>query len=133
MEEEFDGRQVVCLESFAHRSVEVEALTGVNIKIAGFDTGKGMPPSDDYRVHPEKYKECDYPMADEAKLRSDIGEMLERVIGNIDDTVDGFRSRLSAERPIGFVAIDVDVYSSTMSALRLFDSAPESYLPMTSS
>lgn len=112
-------------------SAEVEALTGINIRIAGFDTGKGMPPSEDYRDHPEKYREGDYPMVDEAKLRSDIGDRLELVIGNIDDTVDGFRNRLSPERPIGFMAIDVDVYSSTASALRLFDSAPENYLPMT--
>lgn len=110
---------------------EVESLTGVKIKVAGFDTGSGMPLSEDYRDHPEKYLEGDYPMVDIDKLRKDIGSDTELLIGNIDDTVDDFREQLSADRPVGFVAIDVDVYSSTVSALRLFDSSPDHYLPMT--
>lgn len=119
------------LRNMAVIAREVEKITGIDIYIAGFDTGTGMPPSDDYRDHPEKYKSGDYPMVDEAKLRADVGDRVELIIGNIEDTVDEFRNRLSSERPIGFVAIDVDVYSSTVSALRLFDSAPEHYLPMT--
>lgn len=110
---------------------QVTRVTGVRFRIAGFDTGKGMPRSNDYRDHPEKYREGDYPMFDEAKLKRDLGAGVELIVGDIDNTVDGFRDRLTRDCPVGFVAVDVDIYSSTKSALRLFDGDAELYLPMT--
>ena len=70
-------------------------------------------------------------MPDASQLRRDIGDGLELILGDITDTVDGFRAGLSKDRPIGFVAVDVDIYSSSKSALRLFEGDAELYLPMT--
>lgn len=112
-------------------SRQVTAETGINIRVAGFDTGSGMPPPTDYRDHPEKYQLGDFPMIDYAKLSDELGDNAELVIGNIAETIDGFRSRLSRDCPIGFVAVDVDTYTSSKAALRLMEGDSESYLPMT--
>lgn len=119
------------LRNLKKLSQEVARETGVKIKIAGFDTGTGMPFSMDYRDHPEKYHEGDYPMMDVDALRRDLGGDVELVIGDIADTISEFRKKLSKDCPVGFFAIDLDVYSSTKSAFKLFDGDPELYLPMT--
>lgn len=119
------------LRNLLDLSREVERATGVRIKLAGFDTGSGMPPSTDYRDHPERYQIGDYPMVDYDQLRKDLGDNVELVIGDIDETIDSFRERLSAECPVGFVAIDVDTYSSSKAVFRLFDGDADLYLPMT--
>lgn len=119
------------LRNLAALAREVSRETGVKIRLAGFDTGSGMPPSNDYRDHPEKYREGDFPMTDYPKLKKDLGDEVELVIGDIDKTIDGFRDKLSPDVPIGFVAIDVDTYTSSKAALRLFTGNPEAYLPMT--
>lgn len=119
------------LRSLAGFSREVSQETGIRIRLAGFDTGSGMPPSTDYRDHPEKYREGDFPMIDYRKLEKELGDAVELVIGDIGKTVDGFRDKLSPDCPVGFVAIDVDTYTSSKAALRLFDGDPGLYLPMT--
>src|SRR5262245_56042272 len=40
---------------------KVSSVTGVDVKVLGFDTGKGMPPPRDYRDHPDLYQEGDFP------------------------------------------------------------------------
>ena len=55
----------------------------------------------------------------------------DEIRAQLGKTVDGFRDKLSRDCPVGFVAIDVDTYTSSKAALRLFDGDPELYLPMT--
>lgn len=112
-------------------SRNVSEATGVEIHVVGFDRATGMPPITDYRDHPEVYGEGDYPMIDEEKLRRDIGDSAELIIGDIAKTVENYKERLNKASPVGFVAVDVDIYSSTKAALRLFDDDPEYYLPLT--
>lgn len=119
------------LRNLSELAAQVSQETGIKIRLAGFDTGSGMPLSTDYRDHPEKYREGDFPMVDYHKLKEELGDNVELVIGNIDQTVDDFRSILSQECPVGFVAIDVDTYTSSKAALRLFSGDPDLYLPMT--
>lgn len=47
------------------------------------------------------------------------------------ETIPAFLSELGSDRPIGYVAIDVDYYSSTVDCLRLMTGPPECYLPET--
>ena len=54
----------------------------------------------------------------------------ELVIGDLKETVGAYLAALSGEAPIGFVAVDVDYYSSTKSALQLLTGPPELYLPI---
>lgn len=119
------------LRKMANLAELVSSVTGVEIKVVGFDTGKGMPPSLDYRDHPEKYREGDYPMLDFDGLKRNLDGRASIILGDIADTVDEFRDSLTEDCPVGFVAIDVDTYHSSLSALRIFDGAPLTCLPMT--
>ena len=77
--------------------------TGVEFRVAGFDTGEGMPPPADYRDHPELYKEGWFPM-DRAALEGRLPANAELHFGPIAETmrafVDGLGPRpRSASRP----------------------------------
>lgn len=107
----------------------VSPLTGIEIKVVGFDSGRGMPPPRDYRDHPDLFQAGDFPM-DVEGLRRALPSNAELVLGELKDTVPGFASRLSAQSPLGFAAIDIDYYSSALEALALFASTdPQKYLP----
>jgi len=109
----------------------VTESTGVDIKVFGFDTGKGMPKAIDYRDHPDLYREGDFPM-DVAQLQGHLPSNGRLILGELSETVPEFlRSQLALDRPLGYAVIDVDYYSSTVDALKIFDGPPESYLPIT--
>jgi hypothetical protein len=107
----------------------VTRKTGVEFRLAGFDTGEGMPPPADYRDHPEIYKEGWFPMDREALVRS-LPENAEIRFGPIGETVKPFAEALGPDAPLAFVTLDVDFYSSSRDALRLFEGRPEGYLPV---
>jgi hypothetical protein len=102
--------------------------TGVAFKVYGFDSGAGMPPPQDYRDHPELYAAGDFPMQDRDRLRAALPAFAELVIGDIDETIPAVLTKLSPESPLGFVSIDVDYYSSTISALKILDGTADQYL-----
>jgi hypothetical protein len=102
--------------------------TGVEFRVAGFDTGEGMPPPADYRDHPELYKEGWFPM-DRAALESRLPANAELHFGPIAETMRSFVEGLGPEAPLGFATLDVDFYSSSKDALALFDGRPDAYLP----
>jgi hypothetical protein len=52
-------------------------------------------------------------------------------LGPLSSTIPRFLERLSGSAPVGFVALDVDYWSSTVQALKLFTGDPEQYLPRT--
>jgi len=52
-------------------SEHAERATGVKIRVAGFDSGAGMPAPLDFRDHPDMYVRGDFPM-DFAKLRQKL-------------------------------------------------------------
>lgn len=104
--------------------------TGVNFKIVGFDTGSGMPEPVDYRDHPEHYGVGDFPM-DRAALTAKLPANARVIYGDVAQTIAGFLSELTAEAPLGFVALDLDYYSSSRDALCLFaDPDSSKYLPL---
>jgi hypothetical protein len=109
------GNGLIALERYA---AAVEAGTGVEIRVYGFDTGSGLPAGcGDYRDHPDQWRLGDYAM-DEQGLRSRLSHRTELIIGNVDQTVPAFM-RDDGRPPIGFVSIDVDLYSSAVAALRI--------------
>jgi hypothetical protein len=109
---------------------KVTQATGVDFKIYGFDTGRGMPPAKDYRDHPELYQEGDFEMNHE-ELSHRLSSNTKLIIGDIVNTLEEFLRYLPAEEPIGFVSLDVDYYSSAKDALKIFDGIPTQYLPIT--
>lgn len=109
------GNGLVVLEHWA-RKVALE--TGVRIVVYGFDTGTGLPEScGDHRDHPDKWAASDYAM-DVEKLKRRLKSDTKLVIGDTRETVPQFAKEQTI--PIGFAAVDVDLYSSTVAVLQLF-------------
>jgi hypothetical protein len=111
------GAGLVALQECA---VAVEKETGVKIKVYGFDSGGGLPElCGDYRDHPDWWCPMDYPM-DEAALRKRLDPArTDLILGNVRDTVPQW-VRTKQAAPIGFVSFDLDLYSSTMDAFKIF-------------
>jgi hypothetical protein len=91
---------------------------GVTIHVSGFDSGKGMPAPTDYRDLPHVWGQGFYAM-EEAKLRARLSSSTELVIGDVAEAV----LQWNALAPVGFVAFDLDYYSSTKAALSLFEAS----------
>lgn len=117
------GRGLLALEDIAK---EVSRALGVNIAVYGFDTGKGMPAPVDYRDLPHAWGQGFYEM-DQAALKASL-KQANLILGDVASTLPGFL-RTQDLAPVGFVAFDLDYYSSTKAALRLFEGGPESHLP----
>ena len=79
------------------------------------------------RDHPDRWKAGDFPMdvSLQAKLRRDT----QLILGDVAATVPEFVKRQSA--PVGFVAFDLDLYSSTRAAMQLFTLPGHKILPHT--
>ena len=108
------GNGLVALQTYADA---VERETGVSIRVFGFDTGEGLPePCNDYRDHPDQWRVSDYKM-DVQQLQRRLTKRTELRLGNIKDTVPRFV--LESHPPVGFIACDVDLYSSTTDVLRI--------------
>jgi len=104
--------------------------TGIEFRIVGFDGGRGMPPAIDYRDLPEHFQQGDFPMVDFAALRRALPANAELIIGDVADTVPAFVQSLTPSSPLGFVAMDVDYYSSAKAAMPILEGAADSYLPL---
>jgi hypothetical protein len=117
------GRGLVALEAIAEA---LEHATGVAIQIYGFDSGKGLPKSEDPRDLPYIWQQGFFRM-DEIALRRSL-KRSELVLGDVKDTVSVF-SHQYLPAPIGAVFHDLDYYSSTSEALKLFDVDARFLLP----
>jgi hypothetical protein len=116
------GRGLLALEK---ASVYVGEAFDVSIDVYGFDSGRGLPKPTDFRDCPNLFLEGQFPL-DEARLAARL-ERAELILGLVDETVSAFMERPPA--PIGFVSFDLDLYSSTVSALRAFEAGAELMLP----
>ena len=94
---------------------------GVAIRVYGFDNGPAGLPAfiGDHRDHPDKWKPGDFPM-DVPLLRSRLGPGTSLVLGDVAETVPAFFDDPDVP-PVGFIAFDLDLYSSTAHALRILD------------
>jgi hypothetical protein len=109
------GNGLVALQSYAEL---VEQEIGVTVQVFGFDSGSGLPDmSGDYRDHPDQWRPGDYKM-DVPKLRQRLTPRTSLILGKISETLSRFFTEDRA--PIGFVACDVDLYSSAKDVLQLF-------------
>jgi hypothetical protein len=115
------GRGLVALEEISQL---VSKQLDIRIHVVGFDTGTGMPPPVDYRDLPHVWDLGDYRM-DESKLRAKLSPSTELVLGPIEETI----PRWTPKGRLGFVAFDLDYYSSTRTAFQLFDGPAGGYLP----
>jgi hypothetical protein len=116
------GRGLLALEK---ASIYAEEEFGVGIDVYGFDSGRGLPKPTDFRDLPNLFLEGQFPL-DDSRLASRL-ERAELLLGLVDQTVPEFLERRPA--PVGFVSFDLDLYSSTVFALRAFEADAELLLP----
>jgi hypothetical protein len=117
------GRGLLALEKIA---AEAGAHFDIEIDAVGFDTGEGMPDPVDYRDSPHVWTSGFYSM-DVNKLRQRLSSA-QLVLGDIEQTASSWLASADAA-PIGFVAFDLDYYSSTTKAMQLFEGPASTHLP----
>jgi hypothetical protein len=100
----------------------------MDIRVYGFDNATGLPKLHGYKDHPELWQQGEFLMHSEARLREKLPDFAELIIGDVADTIPAFHARLQ-ERPLGFVSIDVDLYTSTVACFAMMDWEPACYLP----
>src|SRR5262245_30259471 len=108
------GNGLIALEKI---STSIARHLGIRISVFGFDTGQGMPEPTDYRDLPYVWSPGFYRM-DRLALERQLTDA-KLLIGNVNETLGSF----VAPHPVGFIAFDLDYYSSTKSAFRVFDTA----------
>jgi hypothetical protein len=116
------------LLNICQNAKEVTKITGVEFDIIGFDTGAGLPPPRSYRDHPELYKAGDYKMAFDS-LKAMLPSNARLVLGDIAETIPKFLQD-GVDSEIGYVALDVDYYWSSVETLKIFTGPAEHYLPL---
>jgi hypothetical protein len=116
------GGGLLALERIAERA---EEMIKISIDVYGFDTGGGLPKSQDYRDCPNLWVERQFPMDKEQLERRLRRASLK--LGLVKDTVPDFLESMPA--PVAFVSIDLDLYHSTRDALRLFEVGYDRLLP----
>lgn len=110
----------------------ITAETGIAFRIVGFDTGKGLPQVQGFKDHPEIWNTGDFAMEDRDTLLRRLGGRAEIIWGDIADTIKPFTESIDPDAPVGFISVDVDIYSATKSALRCLTGNPENYTPAVS-
>jgi hypothetical protein len=116
------GAGLVSMERIAEAA---ESMIGIQIEVHGFDTGTGIPKTMDYRDCPNIWLDGQFPM-DAAALRREL-HRAKLHLGRVDTTVPEFVYGTFA--PVAFVSFDLDLYSSTRDALKLFEGEYDWVLP----
>lgn len=99
----------------------------IDIDIVGFDSGAGLPLLQDHRDHPEIWSYGDYSMGGH-DMQNQLPNNAKLILGDVADTIPIFCQEFQ-DSCIGFVSIDLDLYSSTVSAMPLFEMTADRYLP----
>jgi len=108
------GNGLLALERAAEK---LEGIFSIGIEVYGFDSGHGLPKSQDYRDVPNLWSAGSYPM-DEQKLRAQL-KHAQLILGLVEETVPDFLKTNPA--PIGFISFDLDLYSSTVQAFKVLE------------
>jgi hypothetical protein len=116
------GNGLVALERAAEK---VSQAFGIALEVYGFDTGEGLPAPKDYRDLPNLFRPGTYRM-NVSELESRL-RRAKLILGPINETLPVFLEGPSA--PIGFAAIDVDLYSSTVQTLGFLEASQKKLLP----
>jgi hypothetical protein len=100
----------------------------IDITVFGFDNAAGPPRGAGCEDHPEIWQTGQFKMPDPAAVRSGLPDFAKLMIGDLDQTPGDFESEIFGAR-LGFCAVDLDLYSSTRDAMKLFEMNPLFYVP----
>jgi hypothetical protein len=113
------GDRTVQMERIAP---QVSAHFGVDIAVAAFDTGRGLPPPVDFRDCPHVWAEGFY-TTDIERVRGRVSTT-QLCFGDVGSGIAGYLAEADAA-PVGFVACNLDYYSLASTALDALASAPQ--------
>jgi len=106
--------------------VEVMKIFMIDIELYGFDLGSGLPCPHDYRDMPHYFRggafEMDRQLIERRLKRAKL------VIGDVKEKCPTFFQEYDPA-PIGGILWDLDFYSSTRDAMRIFDAESSRFLP----
>jgi hypothetical protein len=103
---------------------------GVRFRIYGLDTGEGLPSPQDWRDHPELWASGSMVMPDHAALLARLPANASLVLGDVADTIpDLLATEITSLNPIGFISLDVDLYTASKDVLKLLDARVEQLAP----
>jgi hypothetical protein len=117
------------LLNMIHLTPMIEKETGIKLRIVGFDTGHGLPSIRGYKDHPELWRTGDFATEDRDALIRRLDGRAEVIWGDIADTIEPFTNSINPSAPLGFISVDLDIYSATTAALRCLTGQPEKYNP----
>src|SRR5260370_14508764 len=117
------GLGLLALERHART---IQEQVGRGVAVLGFDLGPGLPQPRVSREMPYVWRSGSFAM-DGEQLRGRL-QTAEIVVGDVAETVPQFLTRRELP-PVGFVAFDLDYYSSTAAALALLSADAPSLLP----
>jgi hypothetical protein len=120
------------LERLIQLSESVGREVGIDIRVVGFDTAKGLPAPRGYKDHPEIWSQGDFSPRSRQDLERQFAGRVELIVGDVDETIVGFVDSLSERAPLGFAAFDMDTYSSTRDSMRGLCGPAACYLPAVS-
>lgn len=117
------GDGLAAMEDLARK---IRKTFGIRIEIFGFDSGEGLPTHGDYRDLPCVWRRGLYKM-DVAAVRSRL-PTARLILGDVGQTVPKFIQDADFP-PIGFISFDLDYYTSTIAAFRIFQADDTQCLP----
>ncbi|MDB5194411.1 MAG: hypothetical protein JWN50_425 [Parcubacteria group bacterium] len=117
------GNGLVALEKIAR---DIEKELGMTIDVYGFDLSEGLPRSTDYRDALYFWKAGFFKM-DVSALKGRLSKA-KLVLGDVKDTIPTF-AKEHDPAPIAAVMFDLDYYSSTRDAFKIFDIEDKHILP----
>ncbi len=117
------GRGLLNLE---YHAKHIQKLLSMNIDIYGFDTVTGLPEPLDYRDLPYHWRKGFYKM-DIQKLQVEL-KTAKLILGDVRETAETFLEEYRPH-PIGAILFDLDFYSSTAGALKIFEGDEKYFLP----
>jgi len=109
------GNGLVCL---CRHKQEIQKDLGIEILVVGFDTGTGLPASQDSRDLLYLWPAGSFEM-DRAALEMRLGGCASLVLGNVGETVTSWRPRDDA--PVGAIMFDLDFYTSTTASFGILE------------
>lgn len=109
------GKGLLCMAEHANA---IRKELGIEILLVGFDSGSGLPESDDPRDLKYYWGTGAFPM-DYRELQARLAGKAELVIGDVASTCPEWAPPPSA--PLGMIAFDLDLYTSTMAAFSLLE------------
>ena len=105
---------------------QIKKIFDVEFEVYGFDMGTGLPKPNDKKDLSYHWQEGFFKMDQEAlETKLNFSKL---VLGDVKDTCPNFFSSHSPA-PVGCIFVDLDYYSSTVEALKIFDADSSNLLP----